>query len=235
MTRLIFFGMTGRFSLLPLEKLFSGGINVAAVIIPADTPADAGLLGQPEGWPRQLEPPPAWGDLPVVNPYLNPNIIHLAWGQGVPVWQVKTLADSSTLARLAGFQPDLAVVACFPYKFPVALRQLPRYGCLNLHPSLLPAFRGPAPLYWQARQGVTQTGVTLHFLDEGLDSGDIVAQAAFDWPEGISIADMEQKCAEGGAQLLLEAIQQLNQTGQLLRQPQPQIGASYFSWPDEID
>ncbi len=242
MLRLLFFGMTGQLSLPPLAKLLSAGVEIAAVIIPEDTPPDFSTLGERKtalavsDWPRPVEPPPpAPTDLPLLNPYLTPNLIHLAWARHVPVWQVNSLADSATLARLASFQADLAVVACFPYLFPASLRQLFRYGCLNLHPSLLPAYRGPTPLFWQARQGEAQAGVTWHYLDEGLDSGDMVSQAAFEWPEGISLAQLERECANLGAQLLLEAVTQLSQSGQLPRRPQPTAGASYFSFPGEAD
>jgi methionyl-tRNA formyltransferase len=115
------------------------------------------------------------------------------------------------------------------------LLQLPRFGCLNLHPSLLPAYRGPVPLFWMARRGERQAGVTLHFMDEGADTGDIVAQTAFDWPDGISGPDLERRCAVEGGRLLLSAVRLLAQSGELARQPQPQTGSSYFSWPADDD
>lgn len=226
---LVFFGMTGLLSLAPLENLVNSGIEVKAVIIPAEPPIIAPLL-------RRIKPSrPAPTDLPLVNPYFSQNIVHVAWEHDIPVWQVTRLSDPPTLALLADLQPDLMVVACFPSIFPTKLLQLPRYGCLNLHPSLLPAYRGPAPLFWMARQGERQAGVTLHFMDQGADTGDIVAQTAFDWPEGISGPELEQRCAAAGGQLLLAAVKQLAQTGQLPRQPQPKEGSSYFSWPRDED
>jgi methionyl-tRNA formyltransferase len=173
--------------------------------------------------------------LPVIDPYFTPTIVHLAWAHSIPVWEVGTLSAAPTRALLANVQPDLIAVACFPYIFPHTLLQLPRYGCLNLHPSLLPAYRGPIPLFWMARQGERQAGVTLHFMDEGLDTGDIVAQTAFDWHDGISGADLERRCTEEGAKLLLAAVEQLGLVGELPRRPQPQAGSSYFSWPAEQD
>jgi methionyl-tRNA formyltransferase len=148
---------------------------------------------------------------------------------------VASLGDPQTLVLLGGFQPEMIVVVCFPYIFPPALLQLPPYGCLNLHPSLLPAYRGPAPLFWIARQDERQTGVTLHFLDEGIDSGDIVAQAAVDRPDGLSEAELEQRCAAEGARLLEAALRQLGQGQPLARRPQSQPEASYFPWPCETD
>lgn len=221
--------MSGPFSLLPLETLLAGGVEVSAVILPA---ASFSL----DPLPRWVEPTqPALSALPVVNPYLHPNIIHLAWAQHIPVWEIGSLSDPPTLALLAALKPDLIVVACFPFILPAAVLHLPRYGCLNLHPSLLPAYRGPIPLFWMARQGERRAGVTLHFMNEGADSGDIVAQTAFDWPEGISGTELEQHCAAEGGVLLLEAVRQLVETGQLPGRPQPREGSSYFSWPTDKD
>jgi methionyl-tRNA formyltransferase len=227
--RIVFLGMSGPFSWPPLETLLAGGVEVSAVILPAASPSLDPL-------PRRVEPArPALSALPVINPYLHPNIIHLAWAQDIPVWEIGSLSDSSTLALLAALKPDLIVVACFPFILPAAVLHLPRYGCLNLHPSLLPAYRGPIPIFWMARQGERQAGVTLHFMNEGVDSGDIVAQTAFDWPEGISGTELEQRCAAEGGALLLEAVRQLAEIGQLPRRPQSTTDSSYFSWPTEKD
>ncbi len=221
--------MQGVLSLSPLQALIEAGVEVKAVIIPAER-TTAALS------PRRIEPPfSSPTDLPVINPYFNYNIVHLAWEYNIPVWEVGRLANPSTLALLANLQPNLIVVACFPSIFPASVLQLPRYGCLNLHPSLLPAYRGPAPLFWMARQGERQAGVTLHFMDEGTDSGDLVGQTSFEWPEGITGPELEQRCAAAGGQLLLAAVKQLVQAGQLARRPQPQKGSSYFSWPGDED
>jgi methionyl-tRNA formyltransferase len=225
---IIFFGMQGILSLSPLQALIEAGVEVKTVIIPAEQTTAP--------FPHRVEPPlSSPTDLPIINPYLNYSIVHLAWERNIPVWEAGPLSNPSALALLADLHPDLMVVACFPAIFPVALLQLPRYGCLNLHPSLLPAYRGPAPLFWMARQGERQAGVTLHFMDQDADSGDIVAQTAFPWPEGISGPELEQRCAAVGGQLLLAAVKQLAQTGQLPRRPQPSEGSSYFSWPGDED
>lgn len=205
------------------------GLEIKAAVIPAEHDTNDLL-------PRRVEPPhSAPGDLPLINPYFSQSIIHLAWEHAIPVWQVARLSDPPTLALLANLQPDLLVVACFPSIFPASVLQLPRYGCLNLHPSLLPAYRGPAPLFWMARQGERQAGVTLHFMDQGADTGDIVAQTAFAWPEGISGPELERHCAAAGGELLVAAVKELSQTGQLPRRPQPSEGSSYFSWPADED
>jgi methionyl-tRNA formyltransferase len=221
--------MTGAFSVPPLEAMLAAGIEMVGVVLPADQ-ATAGPL------PRQVAPPrPAPSELPIVNPYLEPNILHLAWGQNVPVWEAGSLSAPATLATFAALRPDVIVIACFTRLFPAALRHLPPAGCFNLHPSLLPAYRGPAPLFWQARQEARQTGITLHWLDEGVDTGDIVAQTALDWPEEMTGAEIEQRCAVEGARLLLVALRSLDRGEPLPRQPQPQAGSSYYPWPTAED
>jgi methionyl-tRNA formyltransferase len=212
--------MTGRFSLPPLQTLLENGVPVEAVILPALWP----LAGSR---PRRLPVADITPELCLTVT----NILHLAWAHGLPVWEVSHLAHPATLEFVAGLQPDLMAVACFPHKFPPELLAIPRYGGVNLHPSLLPAYRGPAPLFWQARQGEPQTGVTLHYLDNGLDTGDIVAQTSFPWPEGIIQAALQSRCAAMGADLLLAAVRQLAATGNLPRRPQSSTGGSYFPEP----
>lgn len=224
---MVFFGTTGIFSLHSFQVLIEARVEISSVVIPPATRASL---------PRRVEPPrPTESLLPIIDPYFERNIINLAWARDIPVWEVGALSDPPTLALLADLQPDLIVVACFPAILPSAVLQLPHYGCLNLHPSLLPAYRGPVPLFWMARAGERQAGVTLHFMNEGIDSGDIVAQTAFDWPDGISGAELDQRCAGEGGRLLVEAIRQLEETGYLPRRPQPFDGSSYFSWPTDED
>jgi methionyl-tRNA formyltransferase len=221
--------MKGQFSRIPLEKLLAARIDVGGVMVPASPPTAKHL-------PRRVEPgQAAFSDLPIVEPYLEQTVIQLAWAHQIPVWEVGSLNQPATMALLAELQPELIVVVCFPRIFPPALLALPRFGCLNLHPSLLPAYRGPAPLFWIARQDERETGVTLHFLDEGIDSGDIVGQAAFEREDGLSEAELEQRCAAVGADLLITAIRQLEAEQPLPGTPQPEAGASYFPWPGEAD
>ena len=224
--RVIFFGMAGNFSVPPLAGLIAtDSVEIVAVVTLPQQPAAATR-------PRRLDPPrPAPSDLPILNPYLDQNIWHLAWSHCIPVWEVGKLTEQPALQLLASLRPDLLVVACFSQRLPPTLLQLPRFGCLNLHPSLLPAYRGPTPLFWQARQGEAQAGVTLHFLDEGLDTGDLVAQTAWAWPVGATEAELESQCAEAGTGLLLEAVQQLGRERALPRRPQPAGQGSYFPWP----
>ena len=106
-------------------------------------------------------------------------------------------------------------------------------GFLNVHPSLLPAHRGPEPLFWTLRNGENATGVTIHRIDETLDTGEIIAQKSIALPDGISEDETEKHCAILGARLLVEAAEGL-QHSTLFAHPQPPDG-SYESYPTAND
>lgn len=221
--RLIFMGMRGPFSLIPLQALLSAGATITAIILPAEGEPFTGLRPLPPA-----VPPPS--DLPLLFSPVAPNIVHLAWANNIPVFEVARL-DNHSLAGLQTLRPDLICVACFPRLLPPAWLACPPLGGLNLHPSLLPTYRGPAPLFWQFRAGETNTGVTLHFMDKTADTGDIVAQSAVPFPDGITGPAAETLLAQAGSQLLLDALNQST----LPRHHQPAVAASYQSMPQPAD
>lgn len=222
-------GMRGQFSRIPLVRLIDESIDVQAVVVPAVSPDQATA-----GPVRRLSPEPNRSEVPLLTPFVEPNVTHLAWQHGIQVLEVGRLADPTTLATLAAFGPDAICVACFNQKFPPALLALPRYGCINLHPSLLPAYRGPAPLFWAFRNGERETGVTVHLMDEGLDTGDILLQKRITIPEGTCGDDLEARCAWMGAGLMVEAVRSL-WAGTARPTRQPDEGSSYFPWPSPDD
>ncbi|GAB4439436.1 MAG: formyltransferase family protein [Anaerolineae bacterium] len=229
--RVLFFGMDGRFSVPPLLQLLGSRAEVAAIVVPAPRGSDESAL--PRLLPKSTMLSADY--LPLLEADFNPNIIHLGWQRQIPVWEVGRLAGDNARAMLAGLQPDLVAVACFPRRFPAWLLGLPRFGCLNLHPSLLPAYRGPEPLFWIARNDERVTGVTLHLLADGLDSGDIIAQRRFERGDGTSGAELESRCAAEGAALLVETIGQLLRGAPLPRRPQDEAEASYYPAPTAGD
>ncbi|HMT21578.1 MAG TPA: formyltransferase family protein [Promineifilum sp.] len=126
----------------------------------------------------------------------------------------------------------MGVVACYSRRIPTAALALPRHGILNLHPSLLPAYRGPTPVFWQLRDGAP-TGVTVHYLGEELDAGDIAAQAECPLPDGINEGEGEGILMTAGLELLRGVLDDLAR-GIIRRRPQPP-GGSYFGFPRESD
>lgn len=229
--RVVFMGMHGAFSLPPLRALLDGGFDVGAVVIPSGGPARPPADAQPSS---DSGPPADLLSLPMLPSPVHPNVESLARSHGIAVLPVGRLSAPETLAALADFRPEVICVACFPQLLPRALLDLPPLGCLNLHPSLLPAYRGPAPLFWQFRSGEARTGVTLHFMDEGADTGDIAFQREVPFPDGMGGAEADRLCAEAGAELLSRALRRLAQ-GKCPRRRQPADGASYHPWPRESD
>ncbi len=216
--RVLYLGMLGDFSRFPLAALLATGVDVCGVVVPGQKLADGSPI-------IPLPPQKSVTGLPLLTPYPAYNIIHLAWEHGVPAFAMRQPGHPDTLAALAELRPDVAVVACFPQRIPAPLLALPRHGFLNLHPSLLPAYRGPNPVFWQLRQGETETGVTIHFMDEGLDTGEIVRQARVAFPAGASGAQLDRLLAEARVGLLPEALAQL-EADTLTRWPQSPGGSA---------
>ena len=227
--RALFLGMQGNFSHPPLRALLESDIEVRAIVIPArdQHPAQAAM--------RRLEPPPKTRSLlPVLHSSLHTSIAHIAWERGIPLWEVQRMSDPETLAVFAAYQPDVLCVACFSLYIPRSILDIPRLGCLNVHPSLLPANRGPDPLFWTFRQGMRQTGATIHLMDEGLDSGPIVAQERVEVPDGIRYAQLEAQCAEAGSKLLARSVWELYQ-GTAVPRTQDKSQSSYLPLPSSED
>ena len=224
--RLLFFGLPAGVSAVVLRGLMDDGRDMAGVVVPAA--AVPHLLPDPT-LPAAHLAPPAVPALALGEPA---DLLALAWARGLPVLAVRDFAHPDALAALAAFAPDLAVVACFTHRIPPAALAVPRLGCLNLHPSLLPVYRGPQPLFWQLRDGAP-TGATVHFMDEGLDTGDIAAQAVVLLPDGSSGPEAERTLALAGLDLLRGVLDELT-VGVARRRPQGE-GGSRQSAPTEAD
>jgi methionyl-tRNA formyltransferase len=222
--RVLYLGTPCELSRAPLLELLDAGIEVCGVVVPAarDAPPIARLTAAP-----------ARSALPIADRFLSPGIVEIAWERDIAVYAVGGLADPAVAATLAELRPQIACAACFPRRIPATLLRLPPLGWLNVHPSLLPAYRGPAPLFWAFRNGETTIGVTVHVMDQGFDTGDIIAQTPLMLPDGVGGAQADKMCAALGGRLLSEALQRLEQ-GDLERRPQP-AGGSYMGWPAPKD
>jgi methionyl-tRNA formyltransferase len=215
--------MTGPLSRVPLAALLAAGYDVRALFVPAAREAATSL---------RLLPP--LGTLPPgMIPAAQQNSVHLAWAAGIPVFAAGDLASAAVAGAVATMGAEVACVSCFPRRIPSALRAQVPHGFLNLHPSRLPAYRGPYPLFWQFRDGVRESGVTLHVMDEGLDTGDIVAQEPWTLTDGMTNEEAEAAAGEAGGRLLVAAMAQLA-AGSLPRHAQPD-GGSYQRAPKAGD
>jgi methionyl-tRNA formyltransferase len=209
----------------PLRIMIEAGGDVTAVIIPTGR----SISGQPIA----LLGPANRSPIPLVDAASEPSIVSLARERQLALYQVSRLAAPETLKTLAALQPDVACIACFPKRLPLALLRMPRWGCLNVHPSLLPQYRGPYPLFWMLRHGARNFGVTIHFMDEHFDTGDIASQAEVDLPDGVSGEEADALLSQYGGECLVEVLTALAK-GALVRRPQPPDG-SYFPAPQDRD
>ncbi|CUS02752.2 Methionyl-tRNA formyltransferase (fragment) [Candidatus Promineifilum breve] len=226
--RILFFGLPVGISAAVLAGLLADGADVAAVVVPAA--AIPHLLPDAPAPLAAIEPhrPTATLLLEGASPT---DTLAVAWAARLPVLAVTDFAVPAALAALAALRPDVAVVACFTRRIPAALLAVPRLGFLNLHPSLLPAYRGPRPVYWQLRHQAP-TGVTVHYMDEGLDTGDVAAQRPVALPPGLSEAQAERRLMLVGLDLLRGILAELAQ-GIVRRRPQPPGGSTYGFPPEE--
>ncbi|MGH2516629.1 MAG: methionyl-tRNA formyltransferase, partial [Ktedonobacterales bacterium] len=235
--RVVYFGMAGAFSRPPLEALLRAGVSVRAVVLPAlagpsraDSDAPVTMLALPRPLSPTLRRP-----LPLLAPDLSSgSILQIAGERNIPILEIHRLSDPRTVDMLAAFAPDAICVACFSRRIPPAVLRMPRLGCMNVHPSLLPANRGPDPLFWTFRTGETTTGVTIHLMDEHMDSGPILTRRALPVAEGVTETELEVQCAIVGGELLVEALRGLAD-GSLIPQLQDERLASAHSWPSEDD
>lgn len=240
--RVLFFGLGGAFSRAPLDALLRAGADIRAVV----TPAQPGLtLGQTattaadDARPlTRLDPPPraiTRRTLTMAGAAAPPlSLRDLAAQARAPLLSISRLAHPMTLETLAAFEVDAIAVACFTQRLPPALLALPRLGCLNSHPSLLPDNRGPDPLFWTFHEGAAETGVTIHLMDEGFDSGPMLTQARLTVRVGETEAELEARLATLAGEQMIEALVGLA-SGALIPQPQDEAHATTHSWPDDDD
>lgn len=233
--RILFFGMEGVFSLAPLAALLQSEFTVCGVIVPRLNLASGFPAANSTANARPLRPPPRQiSDLPMLMPAVERTIIGLAWEASIPVFEVGRLKATDTVTALSALQPDAIVVACFPRLLPRPILDLAAHGAFNIHPSLLPQYRGPEPLFWVFHDGLEYAGVTVHLMDTSADTGAIAAQQAVTLPDGISYADAERICSTVGATLLLDVLR-ATRDRQLIPIPQNSAAATPAPIPTADD
>lgn len=148
-----------------------------------------------------------------------PPVKQLAEQHGIPVYQPRTLRDGSSDDLIRDLAPEIIVVVAYGCIIPPQLLHVAKYGCINLHVSLLPQYRGSAPIQWAVLHGDAQTGVSIMQLDEGLDTGDVLMVEPVDIEPEETSGQLFDRVSAIGAKTLVKALEKL-QTGEL--QPQPQ-------------
>ncbi|MEJ6666206.1 MAG: methionyl-tRNA formyltransferase [Alcaligenes aquatilis] len=207
--RIVFAG-TPDFARIALETLLAQGFDVPLVMTQPDRPAGRGM---------KLSPSPV--KQAAVNahiPVLQPHSLRLDGKYPEEAAQARqTLLD---------LQPDLMVVAAYGLILPKWTLELPRYGCFNIHASLLPRWRGAAPIQRAIQAGDAATGITIMQMDEGLDTGDMLVRSELAIRDDHSAATLHDDLAQLGAQALLQALQHVRD-GTLQAVPQPEEGVTY--------
>jgi methionyl-tRNA formyltransferase len=150
----------------------------------------------------------------------------LAQSLNLPLLQPVKARDEGFIAELAGLKPDLMVVVAYGQILPQRLLDVPKHGCLNVHTSLLPKYRGAAPIQWAIADGEEFTGVTIMRMDAGLDTGPILSTRRTAILPADDSQTLHDRLAELGAELLVETIPGYV-GGTIVPQPQPAVGASY--------
>lgn len=148
-----------------------------------------------------------------------PPVKQLAEQHGIPVYQPRTLRDGSSDDVIRELAPDIIVVVAYGCIIPPQLLHVARYGCINLHVSLLPKYRGSAPIQWAVLNGDRCTGVSIMQLDEGLDTGDVLMVEPVDIDPEETSGQLFDRISAVGAKTLVQALEKL-QAGQLKPEPQ---------------
>jgi len=179
--KVIFMG-TPEFAVPTLQRLIERGLNVVAVLTQPDRPAGRG---------RKLAQSP---------------VKQVATRAGIEVLQPESLRDEALLAKLRSMEPDIVVVAAYGLLLPPEVLRIPRCGCVNVHASLLPKYRGAAPINWAIIRGERKTGVTTFLMDETMDTGGILQQREVPINDEDDAATLSARLAEVGAELLVETL-----------------------------
>jgi len=161
------------------------------------------------------------------------SIASLARQHDIPVIRLSGLWSQS-VDEIGGYSPDVIIVSCFARRLPDSVLSIPGIGCFNLHPSLLPAYRGPMPLFWQFRAGAKEFGITLHRMSSQLDAGNIVAQTTVAMPDGVSGQRASVLLAEAGGELLVRTLSDFRRD-EFIGCPQDEHCASYQGFPSPSD
>src|SRR5579871_1054184 len=174
---------------------------------------------QPKGRGLKLQPSP---------------VKEVAQQENLPVLQPERARDENFIKQLAAFQPELIAVAAYGQILPKAILELPRFGCLNVHTSLLPKYRGAAPIQHAVLNGDPETGVTIMKMDAGLDTGDILTQEKTPISTNDNSQTVHDRLAEMGANLLVRTIPDFV-AGKILPHAQPSEGVTYASKIKKLD
>lgn len=184
--RILFMG-TPDFAVPSLKALIENQFEVCAVFTQPD---------KPKGRGHKLQAPP---------------VKELAMQHEIPVYQPATLRNEETASLIRDLHPDVIVVVAYGKLLPKTVLDIPKHGCINVHGSLLPKYRGAAPIQWAVINGEKTTGVTTMYMAEGLDTGDMILKAETPIGENETAGELFDRLKETGAGLLIDTLHQVQQ------------------------
>ena len=190
--RIVFMG-TPDFSVPCLDALIKDGNEIAGVFTQPDKPKGRGYT---------MTPPP---------------VKVLALEKGIEVYQPKTLRDEAALELVRSLAPEMIVVVAYGKILPAEILDLPAYGCINIHASLLPEYRGSSPIQQAVLDGKKETGVTAMYMDEGIDTGDMLMKAVLPVGENETADELHDRLSLAGAELIVKVVHAA-QDGTLVRE-----------------
>ncbi|HHW47147.1 MAG TPA: methionyl-tRNA formyltransferase [Clostridiaceae bacterium] len=193
---------TPEFAVPSLDMLVKEGYNVAAVVTQPD---------KPKGRGKKLSAPP---------------VKEYALEKGIRVLQPEKVKTSEFVNELKSINPDLLITAAYGKILPADVLDIPKFGCINVHASLLPKYRGAAPINWAIINGEKVTGITTMYTDIGMDTGDILLKSEVEITDDMTAGELHDKLAVLGAEVLKETLKEL-QNGTLKRFPQSDEEATY--------
>ncbi|HBA67888.1 MAG TPA: methionyl-tRNA formyltransferase [Lachnospiraceae bacterium] len=199
--KIVFMG-TPDFAVGALEAIVKAGHEVAAVVTQPD---------KPKGRGKEVQMTP---------------VKLCALKYGIEVLQPVKVREPEQVEKLAKFQADIFVVAAFGQLLPEEILRLPKYGCVNIHASLLPKYRGAAPIQWAILNGEKETGITIMQMDKGLDTGDMLMKCVVPVEAEETGETLHDKLCEAGARLIVEALPKIER-GELVPEKQKEEEASY--------
>lgn len=201
MIRIVYMG-TPDFAVEPLEAIIKAGYEVAAVVTQPD---------KQKGRGKEVKMTP---------------VKVCALRHGIPVFQPVKIKEPEAVAELEKYQADLFVVAAFGQLLSEEILNMPEYGCINIHASLLPAYRGAAPIQWAVLNGEKESGVTIMQMDKGLDTGDMLLKRSVELSPKETGDSLHDKLMHLGAELIVEALSKLEK-GELVPEKQKDELSSY--------
>lgn len=184
--RIVYMG-TPDFAVYALESIISAGHEVSAVITQPD---------KPQGRSKALVPTP---------------VKKKALEHDIPVYQPEKVREEETVNMLKNINPDAIVVAAYGQILPESILNIPKYGCINIHASLLPKYRGAAPIEWSIIDGEEKTGVTTMYMEKGLDTGDMIEKTEIVIEKDDTGETLHDKLALAGAELILTTLDALEE------------------------